>query len=92
MLPAGRATPGQKLVLGVRPEHIRLQPNGRWQAPVQLVEPMGNHQVVWMQLQGQTLSALVHDGRPIEMGEVLAFDIDDSRLNVFDASSELRLG
>ena len=90
-LAEGRARAGQKLVLGLRPEHLRLQADGRWRATVELVEPMGNHQVVWMKLGEQGLSALVHDGRRVAAGDVLAFDLDESALNVFDASSELRL-
>ena len=90
-LAAGRAQPGQSVVLGVRPEHLRLQDDGRWRATVELVEPMGNHQVVWMKLGGQGFSALVHDGRRIVAGDVLGFDVEESALNVFDAASEQRL-
>jgi multiple sugar transport system ATP-binding protein len=90
-LATGRAKPGQAIVLGIRPEHVRLQADGRWRATVQLVEPMGNHQVVWMQLGAQTMSVLVHDGRRIAMGDTLAFDIDETALGVFDATTEQRL-
>jgi multiple sugar transport system ATP-binding protein len=90
-LAAGRATAGQSVVVGIRPEHLRLQDDGRWRASVQLVEPMGNHQVVWLQLGEQTLSALVHDGRRVSAGDTLGFDLDESMLSVFDAASEQRL-
>jgi multiple sugar transport system ATP-binding protein len=90
-LPAGKATAGQRVVLGIRPEHLRLQTDGRWRASVQLVEPMGNHQVVWMKLGDQAFSVLVHDGRRVAAGDTLAFDIDESALSVFDAASEQRL-
>ena len=91
-LAPGRVKAGQSVVLGVRPEHVRLHDSGRWRAAVQLVEPMGNHQVVWMQLGGQSFSVLVHDGRRVAAGDVLAFDVDESMLSVFDAATELRLG
>jgi multiple sugar transport system ATP-binding protein len=90
-LAPGRAKAGQAIVLGVRPEHVRLQADGRWRAAVQLVEPMGNHQVVWMKLGEQGFSVLVHDGRVVKAGDALAFDIDETALNVFDASTEQRL-
>jgi multiple sugar transport system ATP-binding protein len=90
-LAAGRAAAGQALVLGVRPEHLRLQDDGRWRATVELVEPMGNHQVVWMKLGAQTLSVLVHDGRRVTAGDTVAFDLDESALNLFDAASEQRI-
>ncbi|MFG6468126.1 ABC transporter ATP-binding protein [Roseateles sp. BYS87W] len=90
-LAAGRAKAGQQLVLGVRPEHVRLHDGGRWRATVELVEPMGNHQVLWMKLGDQGFSALVHDGRRVTAGDVLAFDVDESALSVFDATTEQRL-
>ena len=91
-LAEGRVRAGQALVLGVRPEHLRLQDDGRWRATVELVEPMGNHQVVWMKLGAQGFSALVHDGRRIAAGDVLGFDLDESALNVFDGATEQRIG
>jgi len=90
-LAEGRAKPGQNVVLGVRPEHVRLQSDGRWCATVELVEPMGNHQVAWMKLAEQGFSVLVHDGRRITTGEALAFDIDASALSLFDAGTGQRL-
>ncbi|HEY8876480.1 MAG TPA: ABC transporter ATP-binding protein [Roseateles sp.] len=90
-LAEGRVNAGQSLVLGIRPEHVRLQSDGRWRATVQLVEPMGNHQVVWMKLGEQGFSVLVHDGRRITAGEELAFDIEEPALNIFDAGTEQRL-
>jgi multiple sugar transport system ATP-binding protein len=93
-LPAPLKAPlrnGQAVVLGVRPEHLHPCHDGRWAATVQLVEPMGNHQVVWLQLAGQTLSTLVHDGRVIRAGDTLRFDLDEAALSLFDAGSEERL-
>jgi multiple sugar transport system ATP-binding protein len=90
-LASGRVAAGQSVVLGVRPEHLRLQDDGRWRATVELVEPMGNHQVVWMKLGAQGLSVLVHDGRRIAAGDTVAFDLDESALSLFDAASEQRI-
>jgi multiple sugar transport system ATP-binding protein len=91
-LAAGCAAASQGVVLGIRPEQLRLQDDGRWRATVQLVEPMGNHQVVWLQLGAQTLSVLVHDGRRVVAGDTVGFDLDETALSVFDAASEQRLG
>ena len=82
---------GQPVVLGLRPEDIRIDPQGEVSATVQLIEPMGNHQVVWLQVADQRLAALVHDGRPLQVDETVRVRVARSRLSLFDAGSELRL-
>ena len=89
-LPAA-ARDGQAVVLGLRPEHLRLDPQGPHSGQVQLVEPMGNHQVVWLGCGGLGLSALVHDGRPLATGQPVRFAIDARQLSLFDRDSEQRL-
>jgi multiple sugar transport system ATP-binding protein len=78
-------------VLGVRPEHISISAGGALAGAVSLVEPMGNHQVVWIAAGSQLLSCIVHDGRNFSAGEAVAFDIDAARISLFDSGSELRL-
>ena len=82
---------GQAVVLGLRPEDIRLDPQGELSATVQLVEPMGNYQVVWLQVAGLSLAALIHDGRVLQSDEVVRFSVERSRVSLFDAATELRL-
>jgi multiple sugar transport system ATP-binding protein len=79
-------------ILGVRPEHIRIEANGALQGRVSLVEPMGNHQVVWIEAGGQLLSAIVNDVRAFGQGEVVSYSIDATRVSLFDAATEQRLG
>ena len=92
---ASQLQANQAVVLGIRPEHVRLHEAGRWSAQVHLVEPMGNHQVVWLRLkyltQEHTLATLVHDGRAIAAGDQLRFDIDEEALSLFDADTQKRL-
>ena len=79
------------VTLAVRPEDIHLDENGSLQASVTLVEPMGNHQVVWLDCGGHQLSSVVHDPRPLSAGQVLRFDIDAARVSLFDPASGDRL-
>jgi multiple sugar transport system ATP-binding protein len=66
-------------------------PDGPLQATVTLVEPMGNHQVVWLDCGGHQLSSIVHDPRPLATGQALRFDIDASRVSLFHPASGERL-
>ena len=86
-----RPAHGQSVVLGVRPEHIRIGDGARFDGRVSLVERMGNAQVVWIDWRGNLVSCLSHDAREFKSDELVRFDIDASRLSVFDAASELRL-
>jgi multiple sugar transport system ATP-binding protein len=82
---------GQPAVLGIRPEHLHIGAQGDRQAVVQLVEPMGAHQVVWLQDGPHQLAAVVHDAQVITMGQTLRYAIDSSRLSLFDTATEQRL-
>jgi multiple sugar transport system ATP-binding protein len=81
----------QALILGVRPEHIRVAADGPFEGRVTLVEPMGNHQVAWIDWGGTLLSCLNHDGCALEADQVVRFDLDASKASVFDKASEQRI-
>ncbi|MFB9246378.1 ABC transporter ATP-binding protein [Massilia antarctica] len=85
------AAAGQALVLGIRPEHIRIGADGALEGTVALVEPMGNHQIVWIASAGQQLSAIVNDTRVFALGEPVRFAVDAARVSLFDKASGQRL-
>ena len=82
---------GQAVVLGVRPEHLRLHAQGAHEGVVQLVEPMGNHQVAWLDVGGLVLAALVGESVPLAADERVRFDLDVARVSLFDRQGEQRL-
>ena len=84
-MPAGAAT------LGVRPEHVRIDAAGQLEGLLTLVEPMGNHQVLWLESGGTVLSALVHEPGAFSAGQRLRFAIDAARVSLFDPASGVRL-
>jgi multiple sugar transport system ATP-binding protein len=86
-----RPAHGQSVVLGVRPEHIRIGDRARLDGRVSLVERTGNAQVVWIDWRGNLVSCLSHDAREFTPDELVHFDIDATRISLFDAASELRL-
>ena len=77
----------QRAVLGVRPEHIRIEQQGALAGTVALVEPMGNHQVVWIDCAGRQLSCIVQDNRAFAPGQAIAFSIDAARVSLFEPES-----
>ncbi|MFP5392239.1 MAG: ABC transporter ATP-binding protein [Gammaproteobacteria bacterium] len=78
-------------VLGVRPEHLAVHARGAFEAQVALIEPMGNHQVLWLALGSLRLAAIVNDNRVFQAGQSVRFDIDAQRVTLFDKGTEMRL-
>jgi len=82
---------GARVVLGLRPEHIHIAEHGECAGTVQLVEPMGNHQVVWIDQGHRHLAAMVHEKTPLQAGQTLRFDVDRQSLSLFEQDSGLRI-
>jgi len=79
------------VVMGIRPEHIAVGADGAFEGKVALVEPMGNHQIVWIAVGERKLSAIVNDHRVFNLEDTVRFAVDTSRVSLFDKASEQRL-
>ncbi|HEY0062732.1 MAG TPA: ABC transporter ATP-binding protein [Telluria sp.] len=91
MLDSGVSGNARAVVLGIRPEHISVGEQGQFEGTVALVEPMGNHQIVWIAVGERKLSAIVNDTRVFNLGDGVRFGVDASRVSLFDKASEQRL-
>lgn len=89
---------GRELILGVRPEHLRIAPNGdkapgvRFQALVDAVEFLGGETLCTVATGAHTLtsrSQVVLDRA--DAGHRMAFAIDVSKALLFDPETTLRL-
>jgi len=73
-----------RVSVGVRPEDIEIVESGRNAADVTVVEPMGNENFLYMEIDGHELTARVDPTvRPAE-GSRVAFDFDETALYLFD--------
>jgi len=90
-LPLPAAAARGTAVLGVRPEHVDIRDDGPLRGEVSLVEPMGNHEVVWLRCGGHAIPALVHDLRRFAPGQQVRFAIDAARVSLFDPQDGRRL-
>lgn len=90
-VPLANGSQAGAVTLAARPEHIHIDDNGPLNASVTLVEPMGNHQVVWLDCGGQALSCIEHDGRALASGQSVRFTIDTGRVSLFDPKQGHRL-
>jgi multiple sugar transport system ATP-binding protein len=89
----GTAAPGLagKVTLGVRPESVTIGQGGALTATVTLVEPMGNHQVAWLDCGGHQLSSIVTGSQQVQAGQQVRFEIDGMRVSLFDPRTGNRL-
>ena len=80
-----------EVMLGVRAEQIQLRADGAFSGAITLIEPMGNHQIVWVKIGAHILSAIVNDQREFALDELVRFSIDTARVSMFDPLSEQRI-
>ncbi len=93
MVAAEKGTPACAATLGVRPEHIALHAGGAAfpGAEVTLVEMMGAHEVVWVDMQGHRLAAIAPATGAFVPGALVGVQMDFERASVFDPKSGQRL-
>jgi multiple sugar transport system ATP-binding protein len=82
---------GQPLTLAIRPENIRIAADAPYEGRVTVVEPMGNHQILWIDWRGGLISCLTHDTGAVRADQPVRFDFDVGHASLFDARSERRI-
>ncbi len=88
---AVRPEAGMPATLGVRPEHIHARQGGGFEALVVLVEPMGNHQVLWLERAGTQLAVMLAEDETVVVDSHIGFAIDADRISLFERDSGVRL-
>jgi multiple sugar transport system ATP-binding protein len=87
------ATTGRDFVVGVRPEHWDVVPTGTEVATVQaradVVEYLGNEELLHIEVAGQDLVAIVSSERGVRPGDVVTLHIPLEKMHLFDAETEL---
>jgi multiple sugar transport system ATP-binding protein len=79
--------PGTDLVLGVRPEHIRLSDASPLRGQVFGTEYLGTTQIVTLTTARGTLKARLPSEVPVRPGERVGLDFRSEKLSIFDKQS-----
>lgn len=81
------AVPGtqlpEQLLVGVRPEDVRLEPNGEFTGQVTLKEPLGVETVLYLKAGDQTILSLVPGMADAKIGDTVKFNVNSSKLHFF---------
>ena len=91
---AGRPS-GTELTVGFRPEHMDVA-NGhvdtmRIPAKVDVVEYLGNEELIHADVDGHDTVALVAADRRVKVGDAIDFAVPIEKLHLFDPTTEARL-
>jgi len=80
--------PGARLLVGVRPEHVRFSADSSLRAEVLGTEYLGSSQIVTCRLaDGTTLRARVAPELAVQRGDQLGLQFDAAQVSLFDAAS-----
>ncbi|MCJ8148757.1 ABC transporter ATP-binding protein [Shinella sedimenti] len=86
---------GRKVVLGVRPEHVKVDEDATGaevhQASVDIEEPMGADNLLWLKHAGHTLAVRVAGNRRFRPGTAVSLSFDMGLASLFDAATEERI-
>ncbi len=88
--PGAKTLSGETVQLGVRPEHIRLDPNGL-HAEVVFVEPTGADTHVNLRVGGKTMTAVFRERVDVKPGEVIRIAADVELMHLFESESGKRV-
>ena len=86
-----RASDGQEVLFGMRPEHCMLADSGGLPADVVVVEPTGADTQLYCRFHGQELTSLVRDRVTCRAGDTIRLSPDLGRAHLFDRASGLSL-
>jgi multiple sugar transport system ATP-binding protein len=78
-------------VLGIRPEDVKVGAGLHHQATVSLVEPMGNHRVIWLDYHDVQVASIAQDKTSIAVDEAATFSLDGDHVSLFAEASGARL-
>jgi multiple sugar transport system ATP-binding protein len=87
---AAKASSGQPVTYGLRPEHIRLD-GGGLEAKVHVVEPMGSETQVVADIGGQNLTCVFRERITAKPGEIIRISPDAGLTHLFDTEAGKRL-
>jgi multiple sugar transport system ATP-binding protein len=86
---------GKDLLIGFRPEHLVLANGGdglvRIPAKVDVVEYLGNDELIHAQAEGHEVVALISSDERVKVGDSVDFGIPIDKLHIFDPESEKAL-
>ena len=89
-----QAFSGNKLIVGVRPEHLDVKtegPSGKLQGNADVVEYLGNEELIHFTVGGHDIVALIGSEHRVQPGDDLTLHVPLEKVHLFDPESTLAL-
>jgi multiple sugar transport system ATP-binding protein len=89
-----QAFTGNKLTVGVRPEHLDVKaegPSGKLQGNADVVEYLGNEELIHFTVGGHDIVALIGSEHRVKPGDDLTLHVPLEKVHLFDPESTLAL-
>jgi len=86
-----RVSDGQRVLAGIRPEHLHHAANGPITANVDVVEPIGHETIVYASAGDARLVAIFEPSVTPRAGETITMSVDTEAMHLFDAETEKSL-
>ncbi len=90
-LPDKRAEPGQRVTLGIRPEHVELAEEGPVTLKVEVVEPTGAETHFYSHVGETPFCVAAHHRLEVTPGQSVHLHFPPDRVHVFDSQSGIRI-
>ncbi len=87
----GAVKPGQAVVLGIRPEDVRIDQSGSVSATVEVNEQLGNEALVYLKLKNESFIVRTSPHEAPGSGVRVHLNFDFGKIHLFDADSGSRL-
>lgn len=75
---------GRKLILGVRPEHLKLSDGSAWRGVVEATEYLGTTELVTIETMGVRIRARISARESVSVGTPIGLEMDPRRVSIFD--------
>ncbi|MGF7007576.1 ABC transporter ATP-binding protein [Aminobacter sp. BE322] len=85
-------TSGDKISVGIRPEHLRAQADGPLAAQVEVVEPLGMSTQFYARMAGQQICVFAMGRVSVKTGDAVRLAASPESLHLFDPGTGRRMG
>jgi multiple sugar transport system ATP-binding protein len=90
-LPESAANAGAPIYVGIRPEDLRIDPAGPLRGAVTLIEHLGPEALSFVDMNGKSICFRQFERPNFSVGDIVALDVVNGRLHLFDRVSGRRL-